>query len=73
MTLFQDKANRIMPHIGRWKGYSVTKRSGIYGATIAEADTVASLEIDDKGHLIQVFCALLLLVYLIGEIKGLEV
>lgn len=50
-----------MPHIGRWKGRSVTKRSGIYGATIAEADTVSSLEIDDKGQLIQVFCALLLL------------
>lgn len=49
-----------MPHIGRWKGQSVTKRSGIYGATIAEADTVASLEIDDKGQLIQVLCALLL-------------
>lgn len=49
----KDNADRIMPHIGRWKGQSVTKRSGIYGATIAEADTVASLEIDDKGQLIQ--------------------
>ncbi|KAL8117173.1 uncharacterized protein LOC141661832 [Apium graveolens] len=49
----KDSTDRIMPHIGRWKGQSVTKRSGIYGATIAEADTVSSLEIDDKGQLIQ--------------------
>ncbi|XP_031286749.1 uncharacterized protein LOC116145428 [Pistacia vera] len=27
--------------LGNWKGHSVTKRSGVYGATIAEADTVA--------------------------------
>lgn len=46
-----------MPHIGRWKGHSITKRSGVYGATIAEADTTAILEIDDKGQLIQVLSA----------------
>lgn len=49
----KGNTNRIMPHIGRWKGHSVTKRSGVYGATIAEADTTAVLEIDDKGQLIQ--------------------
>lgn len=52
---FQDNTNRILPFLGKWKGHSLTKRSGVYGATIAEADTEASLEMDDKGQLIQVF------------------
>jgi hypothetical protein len=46
--------SRIIPYLGNWKGRSITKRSGVYGATIAEADTVTSLEMDDKGQLIQV-------------------
>ncbi|KAL6960805.1 hypothetical protein U1Q18_038568 [Sarracenia purpurea var. burkii] len=46
-------SNRIIPHLGRWKGHSITKRSGVYGATIAEADTIAVLEIDNEGRLIQ--------------------
>ncbi|KAG8659570.1 uncharacterized protein LOC110602850 isoform X1 [Manihot esculenta] len=46
-------ANRILPFLGRWKGHSITKRSGVYGSTIAEADTVALLEMDDMGQLIQ--------------------
>ncbi|KAJ7971022.1 protein of unknown function (DUF3598) [Quillaja saponaria] len=45
--------NRIMPFVGTWKGNSITKRSGVYGATISEADTVALLEIDDNSQLIQ--------------------
>ncbi|PKI47924.1 hypothetical protein CRG98_031708 [Punica granatum] len=45
--------SRIIPFLGKWKGRSITKRSGVYGATIAEADSVASLEMDEKGHLIQ--------------------
>ncbi|EPS68290.1 hypothetical protein M569_06480, partial [Genlisea aurea] len=45
--------DRIIPHLGTWKGRSVTKRSGVYGATIAEADTTASLEMDERGHLFQ--------------------
>lgn len=32
----------------------MTKRSGVYGATIAAAESMASLEMDDKGHLVQV-------------------
>ncbi|GLT36214.1 hypothetical protein SLA2020_106080 [Shorea laevis] len=48
-----DSKGRISQFLGKWKGHSVTKRSGVYGATIAEADTVASLEMDDKGQLIQ--------------------
>lgn len=40
--------------LGRWEGHSITKRSGVYGATISEADTVALIELNDKGQLIQV-------------------
>ncbi|EEF29489.1 conserved hypothetical protein [Ricinus communis] len=48
-----DSATRILPFLGKWKGHSITKRSGVYGSTMTEADTVALLEMDDKGHLIQ--------------------
>lgn len=50
----QDKTNRITPFLGKWKGRSVTKRSGVYGSTIAEANTVSLLEIDDNDQLVQV-------------------
>ncbi|KAK6128849.1 hypothetical protein DH2020_037415 [Rehmannia glutinosa] len=46
-------SDRITPHLGTWKGHSITKRSGVYGATIAEADTVAVLEMNEDGQLIQ--------------------
>jgi hypothetical protein len=46
--------DRLAPFLGRWKGHSVTKRSGVYGATIAEADTVVFLDRDVDGKLIQV-------------------
>ncbi|GMY13744.1 PRUPE_3G262000 [Fagus crenata] len=52
-TMLQGNSNRILPYLGKWKGHSITKRSGVYGATIAEADIVASLEMNDKGQLIQ--------------------
>ncbi|CAA0829968.1 Domain of unknown function (DUF3598 [Striga hermonthica] len=45
--------DRITPHLGTWKGRSITKRSGVYGATIAEASTVATLEINGDGQLAQ--------------------
>ncbi|KAL1194439.1 hypothetical protein V5N11_010351 [Cardamine amara subsp. amara] len=48
-----DDAERINPFLGTWKGRSVTKRSGVYGATLSEADTLAVLEINDKGQVIQ--------------------
>lgn len=50
----QDKTKRITAFLGKWKGHSVTKRSGVYGSTIAEADTVTSLEIDENDELVQV-------------------
>ncbi|KAL5990896.1 hypothetical protein ACLOJK_011801 [Asimina triloba] len=49
----KDNTNRIAPWLGKWKGHSITKRSGVYGATIAEADTVTLLEMNDEGQLIQ--------------------
>lgn len=51
--------NRITPFLGKWKGHSITKRSGVYGSTMAEADTVVSHEMDDNGQLIQVFYILI--------------
>ncbi|CAA7051867.1 unnamed protein product [Microthlaspi erraticum] len=52
-TSSQDDDERITPFLGTWKGRSITKRSGVYGATLSEADTVAVLEMDDKGHIVQ--------------------
>ena len=48
----QDSATRILPFLSRWKGHSITRHNGVYGATIAEADILALLEIDDKGQLV---------------------
>ncbi|KAE8709993.1 hypothetical protein F3Y22_tig00110328pilonHSYRG01045 [Hibiscus syriacus] len=48
-----DGQDRILPFLGKWEGHSVTKRSGVYGSTMAEADTVSLLEMDDKNKLIQ--------------------
>ncbi|KAK4426234.1 hypothetical protein Salat_1391900 [Sesamum alatum] len=46
-------SDRITPHLGTWKGHSITKRSGVYGSTIAKADTIATLEMNEDGQLIQ--------------------
>lgn len=48
-----DTENRITPFLGKWKGRSVTNRSGVYGSTISEADTVVLHEMNDNGQLIQ--------------------
>ena len=52
---FQDVKSRIIPFLGKWKGHSITKRSGVYGSTIANADTVVLHDMDDNGQLMQVF------------------
>lgn len=49
----KDETNRIAPHLGKWEGHSITKRSGVYGATIAEASTITLVEFDENGQLIQ--------------------
>ncbi|GAB4831687.1 hypothetical protein Ancab_005700 [Ancistrocladus abbreviatus] len=53
LASFEQDVNRILPFLGQWRGYSITKRSGVYGATIAKHDTIASLEIDENGQLLQ--------------------
>ncbi|RVW30456.1 hypothetical protein CK203_090847 [Vitis vinifera] len=53
IDISKDKTNRITPFLGKWKGRSVTKRSGVYGSTIAEANTVSLLEINDNDQLVQ--------------------
>lgn len=52
-SLEDSEHDRLLPFLGRWKGHSVTKRSGVYGATLAEHDIVASLEIGENSQLIQ--------------------
>ncbi|XP_057739343.1 uncharacterized protein LOC130956324 [Arachis stenosperma] len=49
----KDGKDKFVPFLGKWKGHSVTKRSGVYGSTIAEANTVVLHEIADNGQLIQ--------------------
>ncbi|ERN06523.1 hypothetical protein AMTRI_Chr10g225770 [Amborella trichopoda] len=52
--VFMDNdSSRLDAWLGQWKGHSITKRSGVYGATIAKADTNAILEMKNKGQLIQ--------------------
>lgn len=48
-----DVPERIIPFLGQWNGHSITKRSGVYGATIAEAETISFLEMDDIGQVVQ--------------------
>ena len=50
----QGDGERITPFLGTWKGRSITKRSGVYGSTLSEADTVAVLDINDQGQVVQV-------------------
>ncbi|KAL5153053.1 hypothetical protein HKD37_19G052664 [Glycine soja] len=49
----RDVKSRIIPFLGKWKGHSITKRSGVYGSTITNADTVVLHEMDNNGQLIQ--------------------
>ncbi|KAL6894126.1 hypothetical protein ACP4OV_008224 [Aristida adscensionis] len=46
-------SDRINALLGRWEGHSVTKRSGVYGATLDEADTAVFLDMDSNSRLIQ--------------------
>ncbi|KAL2951053.1 hypothetical protein AAZX31_19G025100 [Glycine max] len=57
----RDVKSRIIPFLGKWKGHSITKRSGVYGSTITNADTVVLHEMDNNGQLIQRRLLLLML------------
>ncbi|XP_078442412.1 glutamate NMDA receptor subunit epsilon-1, putative (DUF3598) [Wolffia australiana] len=48
-----DSKDRLAPFLGRWEGRSLTKRSGLYGSTMKEADVVSLLEVDEQGRLVQ--------------------
>ncbi|KAK4367574.1 hypothetical protein RND71_011366 [Anisodus tanguticus] len=50
---FKEDSERILPHLGTWKGHSRTTRTGVYGGTITEADTTAVLEMNKDGQLVQ--------------------
>eukprot|EP00252_Welwitschia_mirabilis_P013408 TRINITY_DN2949_c0_g1_i1.p1 TRINITY_DN2949_c0_g1~~TRINITY_DN2949_c0_g1_i1.p1 ORF type:complete len:400 (-),score=76.13 TRINITY_DN2949_c0_g1_i1:34-1233(-) len=49
----EKSEDRINSLLGRWSGHSVTKRSGLYGATVAESDTYVMLEMDGGRRLTQ--------------------
>lgn len=53
LDICMDDTDRLIPFLGKWKGHSITKRSGVYGATIAEADTVALFGVDVNGQIFQ--------------------
>ncbi|CAL9165375.1 unnamed protein product [Musa hybrid cultivar] len=45
-----DFPDRIAPWLGRWEGHSMTKRSGVYGATIAKAGRNDMYLLDKRKH-----------------------
>ncbi|GFP90386.1 hypothetical protein PHJA_001182500, partial [Phtheirospermum japonicum] len=63
-------SDRLTPHLGTWKGQSITKRSGVYGATIAEADTIATLEMNGDGQLVQIILSCFVFSEIGQEIKS---
>ncbi|PKA63835.1 hypothetical protein AXF42_Ash004844 [Apostasia shenzhenica] len=55
---FSDDQDKISLLLGQWNSLSITKRSGIYGATIEKAETVTKLEVTRGGQLIHEFSSL---------------
>lgn len=53
-NLANDLATRIDAVLGKWSGQLVTRRTGIYGATIAECNVQVLYERDDEGKMKQV-------------------
>ena len=49
----QDEC-RLDALLGTWSGHSVTRRSGVYGSTLVEEDTLVTFTLEDNGNLIQV-------------------
>ena len=49
----QDEC-RLDALLGTWSGHSVTRRSGVYGSTLVEEDTLVTFSLEDNGNLIQV-------------------
>ncbi|KAL3696190.1 hypothetical protein R1sor_010266 [Riccia sorocarpa] len=50
----EDKVNeRLEAILGRWEGHAVTRRTGLYGATIAEGDVTVTYERFEDGTFTQ--------------------
>lgn len=52
--LANDFATRVDAVLGKWSGQLVTRRTGIYGATLAECNVQVHYEKDDEGKMKQV-------------------
>lgn len=52
--LANDFATRVDTVLGKWSGQLVTRRTGIYGATLAECNVQVHYERDDEGKVKQV-------------------
>ena len=52
-SFLQDEC-RLGALLGTWSGHSVTRRSGVYGSTLVEEDTLVTFTLEDNGNLIQV-------------------
>lgn len=52
--LANDFATRVDAVLGKWSGQLVTRRTGIYGATLAECNVQVHYERDDEGKMKQV-------------------
>jgi hypothetical protein len=64
--------------LGTWSGHSVTRRSGSYGSTLVEEDTLVNFTLQENGSLIQVSfhlslmhpsCEIQTAAYSLGEFK----
>ncbi|KAJ8546035.1 hypothetical protein K7X08_018618 [Anisodus acutangulus] len=53
-----EESERILPHLGTWKGHSRTTRTGVYGGTVTEADTTAVLEMNKNDQLLYIFTSI---------------
>jgi len=51
--LADDFATRVDAVLGKWSGQLVTRRTGIYGATLAECNVQVHYERDDEGKMKQ--------------------
>lgn len=49
-----DVTDRVEALLGRWEGHAVTRRTGMYGATIAEGDVTVSYDKMEDGRVTQV-------------------
>ncbi|BBN01581.1 hypothetical protein MPTK1_2g08580 [Marchantia polymorpha subsp. ruderalis] len=71
--LQDDVTDRVEALLGRWEGHAVTRRTGMYGATIAEGDVTVSYDKMEDGRVTQEFTSTSgkgLKIKLTGTLKG---